>query len=66
MILLTFKTPKVLMKKKHCYARHRNDVGKISTPFQFRLKLDAKLQTQRPALVSIHYLEKPKTSMDDF
>ena len=27
----------MLLKCKTCYATHKNDVGKISTPFRFRL-----------------------------
>ena len=42
----------------NCYATHPNDVAKISIPFPSRLKLDAKLQTQRPTEVLIQYMEK--------
>ena len=36
----------------------KNDVGKISTPFRIRLKLNAQLMTQRPSKVPIHYRDK--------
>ena len=48
-MLLTYKT---------CYATHKNDVGKISTPFRIRLKPNAQLMTQRPSKVPIHYRDK--------
>ena len=38
----------MLLKYKSCYATHKNDVGKISTPFRIRLKPNAQLMTQRP------------------
>ena len=28
----------ILIKNQICYAKHRNDVGKISTPFRIRIK----------------------------
>ena len=31
----------MLLKYKTCYATHKNDVGKISTPFRIRLKPNA-------------------------
>ena len=43
---------------QHCYATPRNDVGKIATPFRIRLNPNAKLRTQRPTKVPIHYREK--------
>ena len=36
------------INNQHCYAKHKNDVGKISTPFTIRIKENCKLQTQRP------------------
>ena len=39
----------MLPKYKTCYATHKNDVGKISTPFRIRLKPNAQLITQRPS-----------------
>ena len=43
-----------LLKYKTCYATHKNDVGKISTPFRIRLKTNAQLMTQRPSKDPIH------------
>ena len=43
---------------QHCYAEHKNDVGKISTPFRIRIKDNCKLQTQRPSKVPIHYRDR--------
>ena len=48
----------MLPKYKTCYATHKNDVGKISTPFRIRLKPNAQLMTQRPSKVPIHYRDK--------
>ena len=48
----------MLLKYKTCYATHKNDVGKISTPFRIRLKPNAQLITQRPSKVPIHYGDK--------
>ena len=48
----------MLLKYKTCYATHKNDVGKISTPFRIRLKPNAQLITQRPSKVPIHYQDK--------
>ena len=45
----------MLLKYKTCYATHKNDDGKISTPFRIRLKPNAQLLTQRPSKVPIHY-----------
>ena len=56
----------VLGKYRNCYATHRNDVGQIATPFRIRLKPNAKLQTQRPTKVPIHYREKLKKLLDEF
>ena len=38
--------------------KHKNDVGKISTPFRIRIKDNCKLQTQRPSKVPIHYRDR--------
>ena len=48
----------MLLKYKTCYATHKNDVDKISTPFRIRLKPNAQLMTQRPSKVPIHYRDK--------
>ena len=48
----------MLLKNRTCYATHKNDVGKISTPFRIRLKPNAQLMTQRPSKVPIHYRDK--------
>ena len=48
----------MLLKYKTCYATHKNDVGKISTPFRIRLKPNAQLMTQRPSKDPIHYRDK--------
>ena len=48
----------MLPKYKTCYATHKNDVGKISTPFRIRLKPNAQLTTQRLSKVPIHYRDK--------
>ena len=48
----------LLINNQHCYAKHRNDVGKISTPFRIRIKENCKLQTQRPSKVPIHYRDR--------
>ena len=48
----------MLLKYKTCYAINKNDVGKVSTPFRIRLKPNAKLITQRPSKVPIHYRDK--------
>ena len=47
-----------LVKHKHCYATHKNNVGKIASPFRIRLKPNAQLHTQRPSKEHIHYREK--------
>ena len=49
---------KMLPKSETCYATHKNDVGKISTPFRIRLKPNAQLTTQRLSKVPIHYRDK--------
>ena len=48
----------ILITNQHCYAKHRIDVGKISTPFRIRIKENCKLQTQRPSKVPIHYRDR--------
>ena len=48
----------MLLKYKTCYATHKNDVGKISTPFRIRLKPKAQPLTQRPSKVPVHYRDK--------
>ena len=48
----------VLINNQHCYAKHKNDVGKISTPFRIRIKESCELQTQRPSKVPIHYRDR--------
>ena len=48
----------ILINNQHCYTRHRNDVGKISTPFRNGIKENCKLQTQRPSKVPIHYIDR--------
>ena len=45
----------IIINTQHCYAKHKNDVGKISTPFRIRITENCKLQTQRPSKVPIHY-----------
>ena len=55
----------ILVKYRTCYATHKNDVGRIATPFRIRPKSNAKLQTQRPTKVPIHYREKLKTLLDE-
>ena len=48
----------LLVKHNNLYATHRNDFGKIATPFRIRLKPNAQLLTQRPSKVPIHFREK--------
>ena len=48
----------ILIDNQHCYAKHKNDVGKISTPFRIRIKDNCKLHTQRPCKVPIHYRDR--------
>ena len=54
-----------MVKYQHCYTTHRNDVGRLATPFRIRLKLNAKLQTQRPTKVPIHFRDKFKKLLDE-
>ena len=55
----------MLLKYKTCYATHKNDVGKISTPFRIRPKPNAQLMTQRPSKVPIHYRDKLKVLLKE-
>ena len=55
----------MLLKYKTCYATHKNDVGKIATPFRIRLKPNAQIITQRPSKVPIHYRDKLNTLLKD-
>ena len=55
----------ILVKYRTCYATHKNDVGQIPTHFRIRLKPNAKLQTQRPTNVPIHYREKLTKILDE-
>ena len=48
----------ILINNQNCYAKDKNDVGKISTPFRIRIKENCKLQTQRPSKVPIHYRDR--------
>ena len=53
----------ILINNQNCYAKHRNDVGKISTPFRIRNKENCKLQTQRPSKVPLHYRDRLKKTL---
>ena len=55
----------ILPKYKTCLATHKNDVGKISTPFRIRLKPNAQLMTQRTSKVPIHYRDKPNALLKE-
>ena len=55
----------LLPKYKSCYATHKNDVGKIATPFRIRQKPNAQLITERPSKVPIHYREKLNTLLKE-
>ena len=48
----------ILINNQNCYAKHKNDVGKISIPFRIRIKENCKLQTQRHSKVPIHYRDR--------
>ena len=48
----------ILINNQHYYAKHKNDVGKISTTFRIRIKEICKLQTQRPSKVPLHYRDR--------
>ena len=56
----------ILNNNQHCYAKHRNDVGKISTPFRIRIKEICKLQTRRPSEVPIHYRDRLNKLLKEF
>ena len=56
----------MLLKYKTRYATHKNDVGKISTPFRIRLKPNAQLITQRPSKVPIHNRDKLNVLLKEF
>ena len=45
----------ILINNQNCYAKHKNDVGKFSTPSRIRYKENCKLQTQKPSKVPIQY-----------
>ena len=61
---------KLLHKYETCYDTHKNDVGKIATPFRIRIKPNAQLITQRHSKVTIHYRDKlntlPKELEEDY
>ena len=38
----------ILITNQHCYAKHRNDVGKISTPFRIRIKENVNFKHKDP------------------
>ena len=38
----------ILIKNQNCYAKHRNDVGKISTPFRIRIKKNINFKHKNP------------------
>ena len=48
----------LLLRYKNCYTTYKNGVGKVSTPFQIRLKPNARLMPQRPPKVPIHNKEE--------
>ena len=55
----------LLVEHRNCYATHKNNVGKIATPFRMRLKPNAQLLTQRPSKVPIHYREKLNNLLEE-
>ena len=55
----------MLLKYKTCYATHKNDVEKTSTPFRINLEPNAQLMTQRPSKVPIHYRDKPNALLKE-
>ena len=55
----------LILKYKTCYATHKNDVGKIATPFRVRPNPNAQLITQRPSKVPIHYRDKLNTLLKE-
>ena len=48
----------ILINNQHYYVKHKNDVGRISSPFRFRIKEDCTLQTERLSKVPIHYRDR--------
>ena len=48
----------LLLKNKTQYTTHKNEFGKIATPFRIRLKANAQFTTQRPFKVPINYRDK--------
>ena len=48
----------ILINNQNCYAKLKNDVGKLSTPFRIRIKENCKLETQRPSKVPIQYRDR--------
>ena len=56
----------MLPKYKTCYATHKNDIGKNSTPFRIRRKPNAQLMTQRPSKVPIHNIDKLNALLKKF
>ena len=59
LILLTLNiTLCNLLLKYKLAMQHKNDVGKIASPFRTRLKPNAQLITQRPSKVPTHYRDK--------
>ena len=55
----------MLLKYKTCYASHKNDVGKISTPFRIRLKPNAQLITHRPSKIPVQYRDKLNAFLEE-
>ena len=56
----------MLLRYKTCYATHKNDVGKIATPFRFRLKPNAQLITQSPSKGPIQFRDKLNALLKHF
>ena len=50
----------LLVNHKHCYATHKSDKDKISSPFRIRLKPNAQLMRQRRSKVPIYCGDKLK------
>ena len=48
----------LLLKYKTFFATHKNDIGKVATPFRIRLKPYTLFITQRPSIVPIQYRYK--------
>ena len=55
----------LLLKYKPCYTTHKNDLGRIATPFRIRIKPNAQLITQRPSRVPINYRDKLNTLLKE-